>query len=224
MNYWDFLQVICDDDIPLPDKSKFSPDLISLLDSCLQKDPSARITIKRLLEHEYFSNHTDSILDNSQQAKENAVIALGGEEDEGAVEIDKDIPMSPGALDGNRSTLSKYASRHSAKITNSSDTDTADNFEMERVNKVRRDHLVHLLTTVEKRSAHFDNSAISPFQPCNSGSSQRTARVNATKAPPKLPNFSRQHWNHLADQLHLPLSVVVEAAKEILNSSRISTS
>lgn len=64
--YWEFLRLICDEAIPMPNPRQYSRELIDVLGCCLKKDPTDRISLEKLRSHPFLSmtgdvnDHTDS--------------------------------------------------------------------------------------------------------------------------------------------------------------------
>lgn len=228
--YWDLLELICDKDIPLPDTSRFSPGFVDLLRCCLQKDPVERITLRRLRQHEFFTGLYALPPDGIDEKTSDCLLAtkevcISPE----STHAQDDSWPSPRMSPHVRKTWAVMQWKKSTLLQH--DGEDGDL----RMRALRREHLSQVLAMAEEKLQHYEcgrsccslsRSNVSSGQ--NSHSSTNSPWNSMRRVPSRkyqqLPNFEKRQWLHLANQFHLPLATVIEAARDILSPEFISPS
>lgn len=189
-NYWDLMRVICDETPPEIDK-KFSKDLRSLIDSCLQKNPDERSLVKALLRHPFVSDLDLPI--NSRSGFEHhtplSAFTVQGQVRNG----------DPNSLDGSDAMLVKFA--HLETVLEKTE--------------VKYQYMVELW----KKQGNLGFTTGNDESSYRSISARSISMKSPAEPMTRLPNFvsGLEQWKHLATQLHLPLDMVLTTASTIIN-------
>lgn len=187
-NYWDLTRVICEESSPQLE-DKFSKNMRTFIQSCLRKNPGERATVKDLLYFP-FVDHPN----------------LPAAHTPGAYH--QHAPLSAFTL---QSQLTSHE-RGPDETTNAMLIKYAHLETVLQKTELKYEYMVQLW----KQQGNFASSNDDSFMSISARSiSMKTPAEPMTR----LPNFvSGLHlWKHLANQLHLPLDLVISTASTIIN-------
>ena len=187
-NYWDLMRVICDESPPQLDNS-FTDNLHNFINSCLFKDPEDRASIKDLLTYPLVKNLVVSVADSTH------------------VNRPLHVPLSEFAVQG------KVLSREAKS-------------ELSNAMLVKYAHLETVLQKTELKYQQMvemwnkqGNLGLGNDDSYRSISARSISMKTPAEPMTRLPNFvsGLYLWKHLANQLHLPLDLVLSTASTIIN-------
>jgi serine/threonine protein kinase len=209
--YWGLVKSISDDVPPSPGPP-FSDKLCSFVDACLKKDPNERLSAIQLLKLPF-------VITTVTTGNKVRIVNKTRRSSEGQVVLGKAIKTAAGALD-EKTALDKQRSQVGL--------DDADD-------DVAVTHLHRILDQLESRALDLEEDEDEEFGEVSAGVEELTIRgstyaegnveeaqseaVNVARSKPSLvlPSLrgaGTNKWRHLANQLQLPLDVVLLAAKK----------
>eukprot|EP00602_Paraphysomonas_sp_CaronLab_P005071 CAMPEP_0185032814 /NCGR_PEP_ID=MMETSP1103-20130426/21260_1 /TAXON_ID=36769 /ORGANISM="Paraphysomonas bandaiensis, Strain Caron Lab Isolate" /LENGTH=686 /DNA_ID=CAMNT_0027568851 /DNA_START=137 /DNA_END=2197 /DNA_ORIENTATION=- len=241
-DYWDMQRLICDELTPEPGDI-FSEEFNMLINKCLDKDPSRRARVRELMLHPFFRLHQSVMRDNddhvvcydASEICDKVSTLLARHEDKNGISTRQSTAStaSSGIFSGLSRLSSLTATRLSTPANEHNDSVASCHSEWDEdivVVNVRKEHLERLFLKTSdkydnivqawlKRRAKYTNADKREISSWSYRQSSAAKKVSDIEHISRLPNFvsGRSKWLHLAQQLHLPLDMVMSTAEKLVD-------